>query len=113
MLALVAGFTRSPSRRASVGTSSGIDANSRRYAGQAGMSRRQNEPDSMVARAENPFTTRNAAEPPAEQGRDRAASDAKDGDEPGERRPLREPRAPEELAQLIHLRRQCSKSRSR
>ena len=63
-LALVAGFTRSPSLRASVGTSSGIDANNRRYAGQAGMSRRQNEPDSMVARSEKPFTTRKAASQP-------------------------------------------------
>ena len=36
------GARRGPSLRKSVGTRSGIDAKSRRYAGQAGMRRRQN-----------------------------------------------------------------------
>ena len=53
---------------------------------------------------EKPFTTRNAASQPAEQRRDRAASHAEDGEQPGERRPLGEACAPEELAELIHLR---------
>ena len=42
-------------------------------------------------------------EPPAEQRRHRSASHANDGDEASERRPLRQPRAPEELAQVVHL----------
>ena len=68
------------------------------------MSSRQNVLDSMLARGEKPFTTRNAASHPAEQCRDRTAAYAEDRDESGYRRPLRQTRAPEELAQLIHLR---------
>ena len=56
--------SRSPSRRADVGISSGIEANRSRYAGQAGISSRQNVLDSMSARGEKPLTTRKAASQP-------------------------------------------------
>ena len=42
-------------------------------------------------------------EPAAEEGCDRAAPDAYDREQPGERRPLGEPLAPEELAERVHL----------
>ena len=41
-----------------------MEAKSRRYAGHAGISSRQNEPDSIDASGEKPFTTRNAASQP-------------------------------------------------
>ena len=97
------GRSRSPSRRASVGTRSGIAANSSRYAGHAGMRSRQKLFAWMSARGENPFTTRNAASQPAEQRCDRAASHAEHGDETRDRRPLRDASAEEELAHVVHL----------
>ena len=105
--------SRSPSRRASVGTSSGIEAKRRRYAGHAGMRRRQNVFAWMSARGEKPLTTRNAAEPAAQQRRDGAASHAEHGEQAGERRPLGEPSAPEELAQLSPSASSSARSRAR
>ncbi len=67
------------------------------------MSSRQNEPDSMLARSENPLTTRNAASQPPRSAAIAPRRTRSDGDEPGERRPLDEPLAPEELAELVHL----------
>ena len=87
----------------SVGTSSGIAAKRIRYAGQAGMSSRQNVFAWMSARVEKPFTSEERGEPAAEERGDGRSPDTKDGEQAGERRPLGEPRAPEELAQLIHL----------
>ena len=63
------------------------------------MSSRQNVFASMLARSEKPFTTRKAPSQPREQGRHGVRSHADDRDESRERRPLGEPRAPEELAQ--------------
>ena len=94
---------RSPSRRASVGTSSGIEAKRRRYAGQAGMSSRQNDVRLDRRPGGEALHDEEGREPASEQRRDRAAPHAEHGQEPGDRRPLREPRAPEELAQLAHL----------
>ena len=95
--------TRAPSRRGSVGTRSGIDAKSSRYAGHAGISSRQNEPDSIDASGEKPFTTRNAASQPPRSAATAPRRTRTTAMQPGERRPLREPLAPEELAKLVHL----------
>ena len=107
----MAGCTRAPRRRASVGTRSGIDAKSSRYAGQAGMSSRQNVLASMLARSEKPFTRMNAASQPPSSAAIASAPHAEHGEEPGERGPLREPRAPEELAQLRPSARASARSR--
>ena len=60
-----AALSRGPSLRASVGTRSGIDAKRRRYAGQAGMSRRQNVFAWMSAFSLKPLTRMNAPSHPA------------------------------------------------
>ena len=51
-------------------------------------------------------------EPAREERGDRAAPHAEDRDEAGDRCPLRDPRAPEELAHVVHLLRQWSRSSS-
>ena len=100
---LARGPRRGPSRRESVGTRSGIDAKRSRYAGQAGMRRRQNVFAWMSGSSGEALHEEERAEPAREQACDRAAPDAQHGQQPGERRPLCQAGAPEELAEVVHL----------